>query len=182
MKEIWKEIPDFKDYQASNLGNIRVLDKYVNSGIKNNKKVKRKGKVLKQHNKLGYYEVCLTKNNKKYFLKVHRLIAKTFIPNPNDLPQVNHKDENSLNNCLNNLEWCTAKYNANYGLRNTNIHKNTRATHIKVDQYDLKGNLIKTYNSISEASKIRGVSFNTIRRYCSNITNDKNYIWRYADK
>jgi hypothetical protein len=183
MKEIWKDIEGYEGlYQISNLGNVKVLDRIVNSAIKNNKIVKRVGKMLKQYNKQGYMQVTLTNNNVRKYFKVHRLVALTFIPNPNNFPQVNHRDENPLNNCVDNLEWCTAKYNCNYGTRNTCIHKNTRAARIKVSQYDLKGNLIKTYNSISEASKIRGVSFNTIRRYCSNITNDKCYIWRYADK
>lgn len=122
MKEIWKDIPDYEGlYQASNLGNVKVLDRVVNSGIKNNKTVIRKGKLLKKRINQGYYEVALSKNNKKRFLKVHRLIAITFIPNLNNLPSVNHKDENKLNNNVNNLEWCTIKYNCNYGNRNFKI-------------------------------------------------------------
>lgn len=122
MKEIWKDIPGYEGlYQVSNLGDIKVLDRIVNCGIKNNKTVIRKSKLLKQRINQGYYEVALSKNGKKRFLKVHRLIAITFLPNLNNLPSVNHKDENKLNNCIDNLEWCTIKYNCNYGTRNYKI-------------------------------------------------------------
>ena len=126
MKEIWKDIPEYEGlYQASNLGNIKVLNRVVNSGIKNNKTVIRKGKLLKQRINQGYYEVALSKDNKKRFFKVHRLIAMTFIPNSNNFPSINHKDENKLNNCVNNLEWCSVKYNCNYGTRNSKICNKT---------------------------------------------------------
>ena len=126
MKEIWKDIPNFEGlYQVSNLGNIKGLDRYVNSAIKNNNRVKRKGKLLKQYNKRGYFQVSLSKNHKRYYFNVHRLVAIAFLPNPDNLPQVNHKDENPLNNILSNLEWCTAKYNCNYGTRNSKIPNKT---------------------------------------------------------
>lgn len=73
----------------------------------------------------GYYIVGLMKNNKIYYPRLHRLVAITFIPNPNNYPQVNHKDENKANNNVENLEWCDAKYNSNYGTRNARI-KSTR--------------------------------------------------------
>ena len=169
-------------YQVSNLGNVRTLDKYVNCGIKNNNKVKRKAQMLKLYDKQGYKEVVLTHNNKRHYFKVHRLVASAFIPNPNNLPQVNHKNENKLDNTVPNLEWCSSKYNCSYGNRNVNIHKNTRSYSIEIKQYTLDNVLVKTYSSIKEASRIAKKSPITIRRYCSNITKDKNYIWRYADK
>ena len=126
MKEIWKDIPDFEGlYQVSNLGNVKTLDKYVGTGIKHNSKVKRKEKILKQYNKRGYLQVSLSKNNKRYYFNVHRLVVQAFIPNLDNLPQVNHKDENPMNNCIENLEWCTAKYNCNYGTRNKRIYNKT---------------------------------------------------------
>lgn len=132
MKEIWKDIPEYEGlYQASNLGNIRVLNRVVNSGIKNNNTVIRKGKLLKQRINQGYYEVALSKNNKKKFLKVHRLIAITFIPNLNNFPSINHKNENKLNNNVNNLEWCSVKYNCNYGTRNQRISLANRGKNFK---------------------------------------------------
>lgn len=182
MQEIWKNIEEYPDYQVSNLGNVKTLEKYVNSGIKNNNKVKRKSMLLKKHIKLGYCEVCLTKNNKKHYIKVHRLVAMAFLPNPNNFPQVNHKDENPLNNNVSNLEWCTAKYNCNYGNRNKKIYKNNPFKAIRVNQYDLNNNLINSFDSIAKASRYFGCSRLTISRYCSNITKCKNYIWRYANE
>ena len=69
-------------------------------------------------NRGGYLVVNLSKNGKNTTYQVHRLVAKAYIPNPDDLPQINHKDENKEHNYVNNLEWCTAKYNSNYGTRN----------------------------------------------------------------
>jgi len=183
MQEIWKPIVGWEGlYEVSNLGNIRSLDKYVNSGIKNNTKVLRKGQLLKTRINQGYLEVTLTHNNKRKYCKVHRLVAQAFIPNPDNLPQINHKDENPLNNNAGNLEWCTAQYNCSYGNRNKNIYKNTRSISIAINQYDLNNNLIRTYKSIAEASKSVNKSTYSIRRYCDGITNDKNYIWKYAKK
>lgn len=126
MEEKWKPVVGFENlYEVSDQGNVRSLDKFVNSGIKNNTHVKRKGKLLKIYNKVGYLNVTLTDNNKRFYRKVHRLVADAFIPNPNNFPQINHKDENPLNNCVDNLEWCTAKYNCNYGKRNSKIYNKT---------------------------------------------------------
>ena len=78
----------------------------------------RKEKILKTYiDKYGYAYVVLCKNNKTHLATIHRLVAEAFIPNYNNLPQINHKDENKLNNNINNLEWCTCKYNINYGTR-----------------------------------------------------------------
>lgn len=97
MKEIWKPIEGFEGCEVSNLGNVR--NKY--------------GKPFKQFlNSKGYYRVSL--GTKRLHL-VHRLVAKAFIENPNGYPIVNHKDENRTNNNVSNLEWCTHKYNSNYG-------------------------------------------------------------------
>lgn len=126
MQEIWRDIPNFENlYQVSNFGNVKTLEKYVGTGIKNNLKVKRKERLLKQYNKRGYLQVSLSKNHKRYYFGVHRLVAQAFLPNPNNLPQVNHIDENPLNNNLSNLEWCSAKYNCNYGNRNKKIYNKT---------------------------------------------------------
>lgn len=101
MKEIWKNIFDFIGYQVSNFGRIRSLKTY---------------KILKQYNRgNGYMFVRLFHHGKHFNLSVHRLVAEAFISNPDNLPEVNHKDENPSNNNVTNLEWCDRKYNANYG-------------------------------------------------------------------
>lgn len=126
MKEIWKDINGYEGiYQISNLGNVKSLDRYVNSAIKNNSKVKRKGQLLKPKLNQGYYEVSLIVGNNRKWFKVHRLVAEAFIPNPNNYPQINHKDEIKTNNRVDNLEWCDAKYNCNYGTRNSKIRNCT---------------------------------------------------------
>lgn len=101
----WKIIDGFTDYRVSENGDVYST---------------KRNKILRQHERKNYLGVYLyAKDNRQYKL-VHRLVANAFIPNPNNLPQINHKDENSLNNCVDNLEWCTAKYNCNYG---THIEK-----------------------------------------------------------
>lgn len=106
MEEIWKSIPEFEDYTVSNLG--RVMNKH--------------GRIMKPSNhKQGYKLIGLKKDKKLYCRYVHRLVALAFIPNPDNLPQVNHKDECRNNNCVDNLEWCTSGYNINYGTRNLKV-------------------------------------------------------------
>lgn len=122
--EIWKDIPNYEGlYQASNFGRIRSLDKVIKNRGKNQYgstfDIIKKGKILKQRlNKGGYLKVYLIKEGKSKTFIAHRLIALTFIPNPNNYKIVNHKDENKTNNNIDNLEWCTQSYNINYGSRN----------------------------------------------------------------
>lgn len=101
MNECWKPIIGYENlYKISNLGNVLSL---------------RKNKILKHHMITGgYFIVQLSKNKKSRNWLVHRLVAEAFIDNPNNLPEINHKDENKSNNVASNLEWCTHKYNMNY--------------------------------------------------------------------
>lgn len=123
MEEIWRDIPDFKGYyQASNLGRIRSVTRKARVKILHNDFRTIKERIISPATtKDGYLKVSLSKNHKRYYFKVHRLIAITFIPNPNNYPVINHKDENKQNNCVDNLEWCSIKYNCNYGSRNKKI-------------------------------------------------------------
>lgn len=104
----WKVIKDFEDYKVSNTGQVFSI---------------KRNKLLKTYEKKGYYGVWLYQNKKRCFRLVHRLVATAFIPNIENLPQINHKDENSKNNNVENLEWCTAKYNSNYGNHNEKIRQ-----------------------------------------------------------
>lgn len=110
--EEWRDIKGYEGlYQVSNLGKVR----------------NKKGKVLKQYrNNKGYPCVHMYKNNKYKTKNVHRLVAISFIENPNNLPQVNHKDEDKTNNVVTNLEWCTNKYNCNYGNHRRNVSIGTK--------------------------------------------------------
>ena len=115
-KEIWKDIKGYKGfYMISSYGRIKSLKRIDN----NNHFIRER--ILKQGDNNGYKHVSLSKNGKTKIFKVHRLVAEAFIPNPNNLPQVNHKDENHSNNCVSNLEYCDALYNDNYGTRNKRI-------------------------------------------------------------
>lgn len=104
----WKIIEDFTDYKVNENGEVYSI---------------KRNKILKQYEKKNYLGVYLYQDNKKKFRLVHRLVANAFIPNPNNLPQINHKDENSKNNNVENLEWCTQKYNNNYGTYKTRARK-----------------------------------------------------------
>lgn len=144
MEEIWKDITGYEGrYQVSNLGNIKSLPhsrEIFSRGYK--QVVNYKEKLLKPS--MGPYKlVTLSKNKVKEYKLVHRLVAEAFIPNPKNLPYVNHKDENKHNNCVDNLEWCTAKYNTNYG-NGAEMRKQTKRKLCGkcIDQYDISGNLI----------------------------------------
>lgn len=120
MQEIWKNIKGYEGlYQVSNYGKVRSLDKKVKGSNQYGKIffVTKKGKQLKSRIKNGYCNVHLIKNGVLKEFTIHRLVAEAFIPNPNNLPQVNHKDENKANNYVENLEWCTRSYNCSYGSR-----------------------------------------------------------------
>ena len=106
--ETWIDIKGYEHkYQVSNIGRVRALN-YRRTGLT---------KLINIRDNKGYAEVALWKNSSRKLYMVHRLVAEAFIPNPNNLPQVNHKDENKKNNQVDNLEWCTQAYNNIYGTR-----------------------------------------------------------------
>lgn len=169
MTEIFKDIKDYEGlYQISNLGTIKSLYNYKRDG--NN--------ILKPQIKRGYYQIGLRKDNKRKWFSVHRLVAETFIDNPNNYKYVNHKDENKLNNNINNLEWCTMSYNNTYGTR---LEKVKQKVSKKVLQYDLEGNFIKEYSSLKEANKLNNMkSIGNISKCCKGeYKTAGGYIWRY---
>lgn len=155
--EIWKDIEGYEGlYQVSNLGRVRSLDRYTKG--KNNSKIFKKGKLLKiSQNQHGYNIVQLWNKQKCFQTGVHRLVAQAFIPNPNNLPQVNHKDENKINNCVDNLEWCSAEYNTNYGTcikRRSEKQKNVpRKNQYKQVVIYKNNELIKICDSVNSASE-----------------------------
>ena len=116
-KEIWKDIQGYEEmYQVSSHGRVRSLDRIVERKGRGTLFIK--GRILTQSDDThGYMKVNLTKHDKKRTFKVHRLVAIHFLDNPNNLPCVNHKDENKLNNNVDNLEWCTKAYNNSYGTK-----------------------------------------------------------------
>ena len=122
MKEEWRAIKGYENlYEVSNLGRVRSLERYVKS--KTGTRIV-KERILKPVNVgSGYLGVGLYKEGKVRIIYVHRLVAQAFIPNPNNLPEVNHKDENKTNNRVENLEWCTREYNMSHGTRSERAGK-----------------------------------------------------------
>ena len=138
-EEIWRPVVGYEGlYEVSSYGRVRSLDRYVKCDYESYRL--HKGKVLSPaKDRYGYLYVVLSCNGKHKTITVHRLVAQAFIPNPDDLPIINHKDEDKLNNCVENLEWCTAKYNMNYGTRNIRIRetaiKNGNWTGLSREEY-----------------------------------------------
>ena len=120
MTEIWKDIEGYEGlYQVSNKGRVRSVARVVT--WKNQSVKTYKSRIMKSREKFGYCYISLYKDFKSKEYRMHRLVAEAFIPNPNNLPEVNHIDENKLNNEIENLEWCTRQYNNSYGTRGKRI-------------------------------------------------------------
>lgn len=108
--EIWKDIPGFDNYQASSLGRIRTLDRYVSHKLAGLSLVNGRVRITAVDLR-GYESIAIVEDKKRHYYRVHRLVAITFLPNPLNLPQVNHKNLIKTDNRVSNLEWCTPKQN-----------------------------------------------------------------------
>lgn len=160
MEEIWKDIKDYEElYWVSNLG-----------------RVKSKRKILKPINS-EYLKVGLSKNGIQTTKYIHRLVAETFL-GKSDL-QVNHKDENKHNNCVDNLEWITFKENMNYGTKQD--RESLIKTKYNVLQYDLDGNLIKKWFNLREIIQNTNYKKSNIQYCCLGKNKTAyGYIWKYS--
>lgn len=180
IKKEWKEIKGYEGkYIISNYGEVISLPRYK----KNNSKMQYvEPKQIRQNvNKYnGYVYVQLWNNAKYKNIRLHRLVAETFIVNVNNYPIINHKDGNKQNNRVDNLEWCTYSENEKHaymlGLANNDNQK------IKIKQYDMDGNLLNEYSSLLEASKQTGVHISKIS-FCINgkykyRNKNEKYIWK----
>lgn len=167
--EIWKPIIEFEDrYEVSNFGNIKSIKSGINLKPAKSKK--------------GYLLVSLYNGISSKSKRVHRLVAEAFIPNPYNLPQVNHKDENKENNNINNLEWCDNNYNIHYG---TVIKRSKIPLMKKVLEFDLNGNFIKEWDSTHEPEAFYGFKKNTISKCCRMIKKSLTLhgrFWLYKDE
>lgn len=170
MSEIWKDITGYEGrYQVSNLGRVRSLS------FKSGTRFSKAGILTVMKDSLGY--MCVNLSRKTF--KVHRLVASAFIENPYNFKCVNHKDEDKTNNKVENLEWCSHKFNNNYGTRNARISQNGGK---KVAQYSLDGKKIKEWRSASEAAKFYGRARTTITGCCAGRQHTScGFIWRYCD-
>lgn len=173
-KEIWKPVVGYEGlYEVSNLGRIKSL-------LRNNLRI-----LKGSFDKDGYLSVILCKNRSHKRVKVHRVVADAFIPNPNGYPMINHKDEVKSNNNLDNLEWCTAKYNSNYGthkeqIRNYAMYHGKKLR--KVKQYDLDGNFIQEFISSRMAERFTGIKHQNIIEVCRKGQHTAGgYRWTYSE-
>lgn len=172
MTEIWRDVVGYENlYQVSNLGNV---------------KSSYSGKNLKRGTQnVGYKCVNLYKNKVSKTYLIHRLVAQAFIENPQNLPCINHIDEDKTNNRVENLEWCNQKYNNNYGNHNKNLSKslyeNDKLSE-PIEQYTKNGVYVNTYLSSLDAERKTGVSSTGINRCCNNVKYYKTaggYVWKY---
>ena len=167
-KEIWKTYPDYSFVEVSNLGNIRTKDRYVTD--KNGVRRFITGRVLKQRPGYnGYMSVSFQANGKHISLRVNRMVAITFIPNPHNYPEVNHKDCNRLNNRFDNLEWCSRKYNRQYR------EKYGNAAGRSVTAVNLKTGKVYHFKSRHEAARKLGLYAESVGAVVNsrlNITGD----------
>ena len=173
MEEIWKDIEGYEGkYKISNLGRVKSL-KYMHQNHENILKL-----IKTQY---GYYKIKLCAEGKVKTYLVHRLVAKTFIPNPNNYPCINHKDENKQNNYVDNLEWCTIAYNNAYGTHNESVRQHQQSK--RVGQFKLDNmELINIYPSVASTANAIGVSRRYIRENCQGKRESvKGYIFRFLD-
>ena len=194
--EEWKDIKGYEGlYQISNEGRVKSLQREI--VYKDGRKKVLEEKILRNIlSDLGYYHVMLSKDGVPKRYKVHRLVAKAFIPNPNNLPIINHKDENPKNNVVDNLEWCTQGYNVRYGTmieRGRQTQFNREDLSKEVEQYTLDGDLVETFKSASEIER-KYPQFKTasVARCCrggqilngkwQTITSYKGYMWKYKNE
>ena len=171
--EIWKEIPGYEGYyEVSNYGRVRSMERVIHDKLRPRKMP---SKILKfgiDGKGKGYRHCLLYMNGMNKTYKVHRLVALAFIPNPQNYPIVNHKDENPANNRVENLEWCTNQYNCTYG-----TIEERRGT--KVAKYSKSGEFIEKYISVRSAARANGINetgiFHSIQRgHCCG-----GYKWAY---
>ena len=175
MNETWKDVMGYEGlYQVSDLGRVRSL-KFG------------KVRILKPgFNSSKYLLVALYLNGKTRNISVHRLVAEAFIPNPLNLPQVNHKDEDKTNNAADNLEWCTAEYNTNYGTCQARRSAKLKGKFVNgpcskaVLQYDKVGNFVREWPSAIEVQRQTGFAYGNISRCClGKYKSAYGYIWKY---
>ena len=166
--ETWRAIAGYEGlYEVSDLGRVKSL--------KHGKE-----KILKPwKTNNGYLHVIIFKDGHRKQTLVHRIVAEAFIPNPNNLTTVNHKDEVKTNNTVTNLEWMSMKDNLNYGTRNKRI---TESLSKQVQMFDKStGELLATFPSTNEAGRVTGINQSNISECCNGKRKSAcGYIWRYS--
>lgn len=182
MEEIWKDIAGYEGlYQVSNLGRVKSLDKYVNTGIKNQEKRFISGKIIKQtSDKDGYLRVGLNINNSKKIFPVHRIVCLSFHENTENKPQVNHKDGIKFHNYEWNLEWSTLSENRihayNTGLQNGLNRRGEKSNFVKLTEDQIL-KIRSEYIPYKVKQKYLAEKYGVTQSAISAIINKKN--WNY---
>lgn len=169
MEEIWHDIENYKGlYQISNKGRVKSL-------YKGSERILRPSWMTG-----GYLFVVLCKNGNQSKQRIHRLVAQAFIPNPENKPQVNHKDECKTNNTVENLDWATAKENCNYGTRN---ERSGYSRSKPITQYSKSGEFIRDWKGASEVERVLRINNSHIIECCKGkLKSAGGFIWRYKEK
>ena len=169
MNEIWKDVEGFEGlYKVSSFGRIKSI---------------RKNKFLSPYSVGNYLAVKLYDNYRIKVYLVHRLVALHFIPNPTNLPEINHKDEDKHNNYLYNLEWCDRVYNCNYGTGKIRLGiKSSFNKRKPVEQLTMEGEVVQIFNSAQEAGQCLNKYPSHISSCCHNKrTSAFGFKWRFTD-
>ena len=185
MEEIWKDIPGYEGlYQINNTGLIKSLERTLNPGCCKIGRTTKEKIISPYITKQGYLRVQLCKNSKTKKFFVHRLVAEAFIPNSNNYKCINHKDEIPTNNNVQNLEWCTHKYNSNYGTIKERAKESRRKNNSgckRVEQLDRYGNHIAFYRSAKEAEIKNNIKGTDVSQCCRGLRKTaKGFIWKYV--
>ena len=181
MSEVWKPVKGYEGiYEVSDLGRVRSLPRMLTDSKGRRHPVPMK--ILRAHNRKGYVGYRLCNGSAIVEFSAHRLVAMAFIPNPDNLPIVNHRDENPKNNQVSNLEWCDISYNTRYG---TGVER-AQANHVyhrkAVEQLTKDGQQVATSKGVKEASRATGADASVIVRVCKGRHETAGgYRWRYIE-
>lgn len=177
IEEKWTPVRNYEDlYEVSNTGKVRSIDREIidKRGSTRCFKGRELKKIILPN---GYFVVGLSKNGFNKLHYVHRLVAEMFIPNPNNYPCINHKDEVKINNNVDNLEFCTYKYNNDYS---NNVERMNRSTRKRVIQLTKDYKVVFIYESEMEASRKTGIQQSSISRCCfGHAKTAGKYLWRH---
>lgn len=197
MEEVWRDVVGYEGfYLVSNYGRVRSVDRMVGYK-KKGLRIERGVEMTIHYDQDGYPRISLCRHGGKRMFHVHRLVAIAFIPNPNNLPMINHKDENKTNNFVyvnpdgsvdeskSNLEWCDVTYNNRYGNRlqiMSNILKNRKDLSRPVSQYTKDGVFVASYASLKEIRRQHGYDPSFIGKACVGIYKSAyGCIWKFTD-
>lgn len=174
MEEVWKDIDGYEGlYQVSNFGEVKSLERRKIDGRHCREKILKQGE-----NRCGYFSCELCKDGTGKRLLTHRMVAQTFIPNPEGKKEVNHINGDKSDNRVENLEWSTRRENELHAFR-TGMAKNPTKP---VLQYDLNGNFIQEWSSAKEAATTMNLKSSNICHCCKGrIHHTGGYIWKYRE-